>query len=139
MTTPGRDIAAESAASVASLQGFTKHFQADQAKYLATTSAPMVAMAALRMQDRMRAVNEEFAARDADQLFQIRKQQWITNKLLAGWTVEDINEEIAAGEALAAEEIPDKGSDVSLGSALFLMLFAVGAVIALVYGFTHVG
>jgi len=43
-----RDIAAESAASVASLQEFVKGFQAQQAKYLAITASPAIVSAALR-------------------------------------------------------------------------------------------
>jgi len=139
MATPGRDIAAESAASVANLQGFMKDFHTEQVKYLATTAVPAVAMAALAAKGRLRAVNAEFAARDADQLFQIRKQQWITNKLLSGWTMAEIEEEIAAGEELAAAEEQPAVDPFPWGSALFLVLVAIGVTIALVYGFTHPG
>lgn len=136
MTTPGRDIAAESAASVANLQGFMKNFHAEQAKYLAITAVPAVAQSALRQQDRLRAANAKFAAENQDQLFQIRKQLWIQNKLLSGWTMDEVNEEIAAGEELvAAQQQPT--DPFPWGSTLFLVLVAIGVVIALVYGFTH--
>jgi len=124
-------------ADSANLQEFVKNFQADQAKYLAITSVPMVAMAALRLQDRKRAVDAAFAERDADQLFQIRKQQWITNKLLSGWTMDEVNDEIAAGEKLVAEQEQPAVDPFPWGSALFLVLVAIGVTIALIYGFTH--
>lgn len=138
MTTPGRDIAAESAASVANLQESAKDYQTKQLKSLAPVAAAMAVAATFSAKDRLRAVNDAFAAQDADQLFQIRKQQWITNKLLAGWSMEDINEEIAAGEALVAEE-PQATEPFPWGSALFLALVAIGVAVALVYGFTHSG
>jgi len=43
-----RDIAAESAASVASLTEFVHGFQSRQLKYLAITSTPLLISAALR-------------------------------------------------------------------------------------------
>ena len=48
MPSKRRDIAAESAASVASLQEFVKGFQASQAKYLAITATPALISTALR-------------------------------------------------------------------------------------------
>jgi hypothetical protein len=132
-----RDIAAESADSVANLQGFLKDFHANQVKSLAGPAAAVAVAATFAAKDRWRAVDEAFAARDADQLFQIRKQQWITNKLLSGWTMDEINEEIAAGEELAAAQKELPVDPFPWGSVLFLTLCAIGVAVALIYGFTH--
>jgi len=132
-----RDIAAESADSVANLQGFLKDFHANQVKSLAGPAAAVAVAATFAAKDRQHAIDEAFAARDADQLFQIRKQQWITNKLLSGWTMDEINEEIAAGEELAAAQKELPVDPFPWGSVLFLTLCAIGVAVALIYGFTH--
>jgi len=139
MTTPDSNWrAAQASANTAALQARVKDYQSSQLKSLAVAAVPLAVAATLSAKDRLRAVESEFAARDADQLFQIRKQQWITNKLLEGWTRDEVDEEITAGEALVAAETPPPATDpFPLGAALFLVLAAVGVVIALVYGFTH--
>lgn len=136
---PKDSIAGRHAANAAALQANVKDYQARQLKSLAITSVPLVAMAALNGRDRLRAANAEFAAEEQDQLFQIRKQQWITNKLLSGWTMDEVNEEIAAGEEIVAAETPVLVDPFPWGSLLLIVLGAIGVTIALIYGFTHPG
>jgi len=124
-------------ANTAALQKSVKDYQSNQLKSLAPLAATTALVAAFAAKDRLRAVNDAFAARDHDQLFQIRKQQWITNKLLEGWSMEDINEEIAAGEALAAAEERPPVDPFPWGSLLLIVLGALGLTVALIYGFTH--
>ena len=124
-------------ANTAALQKSVKDYQSNQLKSLAPLAATTALVAAFAAKDRLRAVNDAFAARDHDQLFQIRKQQWITNKLLSGWTMDEINEEIAAGEELAAAQKELPVDPFPWGSVLFLTLCAIGVAVALIYGFTH--
>jgi hypothetical protein len=103
MTTPDpkrRDIAAESAANAASLQKFVKDFQANQVKSLAPAAAVLATATVFAAKRQAEAQN----AAMLEGQFQIRKQLWIQNKLLAGWTMAEIDEEIAAGEALVAAQ-----------------------------------
>ena len=122
-----------SAASVAQSREFVKNFQAEQAKGLAITSAPLVLRAAVDANRRAEAT-QAYNAEMLEGQFQIRKQLWIQNQLLAGWSMEDINEEIAAGEALLAERTAEQQSAASMDDMIqtFLWLGVIAAAIIFV-------
>ena len=122
-----------SAASVAQSRAFVKNFQAEQAKGLAITSAPLVLRAAVDANRRAEAT-QAYNAEMLEGQFQIRKQLWIQNQLLAGWSMEDINEEIAAGEALLAERTAEQQSAASMDDMIqtFLWLGVIAAAIIFV-------
>lgn len=108
MTTPDpkrRDIAAESAASVASQQEFMKNFHAEQLKSLAGPAAVMAIAAGFAAKDRMRQAEAQNAAM-LDQQQMLNHQMWIQNQLLSGRSMSDIQDQIAAEDAQAQAAPP---------------------------------
>ena len=109
-----------------------KDFQAEQWKSVAIVSAPGVAMAASRARQQSEARANEMLAQQQ----QMNHQMWIQNQLLSGRSMQDIQAQIDTEQAVASRQ-QQAVDPFHWGSALFLLLFAIGVIVALVYGFSH--
>src|ERR1035437_8332857 len=92
-------VAKSAAASTAALHRTIHDIQAEQWKSVAIVSSPGVAMDALR-------ARQQFAARANEMLAQqqqMNHQMWIQNQLLSGRSMQDIQAQINAEQAVASQ------------------------------------
>ena len=119
----------------------TSQFHHDQLQGMAGPAGAAAVLGAFALHDRMKRQDAQNAANSANSAALVQQQQ-ITNKqlfiqncLLQGWTMDEVNEEIAAGEEIMRQRQADQQAAAALEESLGRWA-TFGIVVALGLGFT---